>query len=186
MVVKMRSRQGRRLSIPSLWCTSAPHRAHFPSIFCTGIHRSIVLVGKLHRCRVLTWESGDKIRSRCTALGITIRPMRPHLIVWPASMLSIRRTMVFFCDGADSATNNASAARPISLMTGCLSRNKAPLRCKKSTNRVFKAQAEHPDYGKVMMIYWEEKRERQVVEYDARNGRNDLDRILRPELMATY
>jgi hypothetical protein len=51
---------------------------------------------------------------------------------------------------------------------------------------VFKAQAEHPDYGKVMMIYWEEKRERQVVEYDARNGRNDLDRILRPELMATY
>lgn len=53
-------------------------------------------------------------------------------------------------------------------------------------NALVKAQAEHPDYGKVMMIYWEEKREWQIVEYDARNDRNYLDRVLRPELMATY
>lgn len=53
-------------------------------------------------------------------------------------------------------------------------------------NALVKAQAEHPDYGKVMMIYWEEKREWQIVEYDARNDRNCLDRVLRPELMATY
>lgn len=53
-------------------------------------------------------------------------------------------------------------------------------------NALVKAQAEHPDYGKVMMIYWEERREWQVVEYDSRNDRNYLDRVLRPELMATY
>ena len=53
-------------------------------------------------------------------------------------------------------------------------------------NAQVKAQAEHPDYGKVMMIYWEEKREWQIVEYDVRNDRNYLDRVLRPELMATY
>lgn len=53
-------------------------------------------------------------------------------------------------------------------------------------NALVKAQAEHPDYGKVMMIYWEDKREWQIVEYDAKSDRNYLDRVLRPELMATY
>lgn len=53
-------------------------------------------------------------------------------------------------------------------------------------NALVKAQAEHPDYAKVMMIYWEEKRDWQIVEYDPRNDKNYLDRVLRPELMATY
>lgn len=53
-------------------------------------------------------------------------------------------------------------------------------------NAVVKAQAAHPDYGKVMMIYWQERREWQIVEYDAKADRNFLDRILRPELMANY
>lgn len=53
-------------------------------------------------------------------------------------------------------------------------------------NALVKAQAEHPDYGKVMMIYWEERREWKVVEYDPREDRNYLDRVLRPELLPTY
>ena len=40
-----------------------------------------------------------------------------------ASMFPINRTMVSFWGGADSATNNASAAIPTSLMTGWASRN---------------------------------------------------------------
>lgn len=44
----------------------------------------------------------------------------------------------------------------------------------------------HPDYAKVMMIYWEDKREWQIVEYDSRKDSNYLDRVLRPELLATY
>ena len=53
-------------------------------------------------------------------------------------------------------------------------------------NAQVKAQAKHPDYGKVMMIYWLEKREWQIVEYDERADKNFLDRVLRTELMATY
>lgn len=53
-------------------------------------------------------------------------------------------------------------------------------------NALVKAQAEHPDYAKVMMIYWEEKRDWQIVEYDPRTDKNYLDRVLRPELMVTY
>jgi len=53
-------------------------------------------------------------------------------------------------------------------------------------NALIKAQAEHPDYAKVMMIYWEEKRNWQIVEYDSRTDKNYLDRVLRSELMATY
>lgn len=53
-------------------------------------------------------------------------------------------------------------------------------------NAIVKAQAEHPDYAKVMMIYWEEKRNWQVVEYDASTDKNFLDRVLRSELMVTY
>lgn len=53
-------------------------------------------------------------------------------------------------------------------------------------NALVKAQAEHPDYGKVMMIYWEDKRDWQIVEYDPRTDKNYLDRVLRPELMVTY
>ncbi|MGA0602963.1 DEAD/DEAH box helicase [Caulobacter sp. KR2-114] len=53
-------------------------------------------------------------------------------------------------------------------------------------NALVKAQASHPDYGPVMMLYWEDRREWRVVEYDARADRNFLDRALRPELLATY
>lgn len=53
-------------------------------------------------------------------------------------------------------------------------------------NALVKAQAEHPVYGKVMMLYWQDKREWQVVEYDDKDDRNYLDRVLRPELLATY
>lgn len=53
-------------------------------------------------------------------------------------------------------------------------------------NALVKAQAVHPDYGKVMMIYWKDKREWQIVEYDPRNERNFLDRVLRPELLKVY
>lgn len=53
-------------------------------------------------------------------------------------------------------------------------------------NALIKAQAEHPDYAKVMMIYWEEKRNWQIVEYDPKTDKNYLDRVLRSELMARY
>lgn len=53
-------------------------------------------------------------------------------------------------------------------------------------NALVKAQAVHPDYGRVMMLYWEEQREWRVVEYDAQQDRNYLDRTLRIELLATY
>ena len=53
-------------------------------------------------------------------------------------------------------------------------------------NALIKAQAVHPDYGKVMMLYWEEKRDWQVVEYDPKKDCNFLDRVLRTELLASY
>lgn len=53
-------------------------------------------------------------------------------------------------------------------------------------NALVKAQAEHPDYAKVMMVYWEDKREWRVVEYDPSADKNFLDRVLRPELMVSY
>lgn len=53
-------------------------------------------------------------------------------------------------------------------------------------NAKIKAQAKHPDYGQVMMIYWEDKREWRVVEYDQKTDKNFLDRALRPELFASY
>lgn len=53
-------------------------------------------------------------------------------------------------------------------------------------NALVKVQAEHPDYAKVMMVYWEDKREWRVVEYDSTTDKNFLDRVLRPELMVSY
>ena len=53
-------------------------------------------------------------------------------------------------------------------------------------NAQEKAQAEHPSYKKVMMLYWQEKRDWMVVEYDERKDKNFLDRVVRPELMVTY
>lgn len=53
-------------------------------------------------------------------------------------------------------------------------------------NAKIKAQAEHPDYGNVLMIYWEDKRVWRVVEYDPKTDKNFLDRALRSELFASY
>lgn len=53
-------------------------------------------------------------------------------------------------------------------------------------NALVKAQASHPEYGRVMMLYWEAERQWRVVEYDAATDKNILDRMLRPELMAMY
>jgi type III restriction enzyme len=53
-------------------------------------------------------------------------------------------------------------------------------------NAQVKVQAIHPEYGKVMMIYWHEKREWHVVEYNPSTDKNILDRILRMDLLNTY
>ena len=53
-------------------------------------------------------------------------------------------------------------------------------------NSVTKAQAQHPEFGKVMMIYWQESREWRVVEYDSASDKNILDRLLRPEILPVY
>lgn len=53
-------------------------------------------------------------------------------------------------------------------------------------NALVKAQAEHPDYAKVMMVYWENKQEWRVVEYDVTSDKNILDRVLRPILLTSY
>lgn len=53
-------------------------------------------------------------------------------------------------------------------------------------NALAKTQAVHPDYQKVMMLYWEESREWNVVEYDPLNDKNILERPFRVELMSNY
>ena len=53
-------------------------------------------------------------------------------------------------------------------------------------NALVKAQAVHPEYGRVMMLYWENERQWRVVEYDPATDKNILDRTLRTELMAMY
>ncbi len=49
-----------------------------------------------------------------------------------------------------------------------------------------KAQAEHPTYKKVMMLYWQDSRQWMTVEYDDKYDKNQLERVLRPELMVSY
>lgn len=53
-------------------------------------------------------------------------------------------------------------------------------------NALVKAQAEHPAYARVMMLYYDGQREWKVVEYDVRTDKNFLDRVLRKELMVEY
>jgi type III restriction enzyme len=53
-------------------------------------------------------------------------------------------------------------------------------------NALVKAQASHAEYGNVMMIYWQEKREWQIVEYNPKDDKNFLDRVFRFELLSTY
>lgn len=51
---------------------------------------------------------------------------------------------------------------------------------------VVKNLASHPDYGNVMMLFWEDNREWQIVEYDAAKEKNVLERIFRINLMPNY
>lgn len=53
-------------------------------------------------------------------------------------------------------------------------------------NAAEKAQAEHPTYKRVMMLYWENQQKWMTVEYDGKTDKNILDRVLRPELMVGY
>lgn len=53
-------------------------------------------------------------------------------------------------------------------------------------NAQEKAKVEHPTYRKVMMLYWQDSRQWVTVEYDEAHDKNELDRILRPEIMAAY
>lgn len=53
-------------------------------------------------------------------------------------------------------------------------------------NAQEKAQAEHPLYKKVMMLYWEQQRVWMLVEYDDRNDKNILDRVFRTDVMVAY
>lgn len=53
-------------------------------------------------------------------------------------------------------------------------------------NAQEKAQVEHPTYRKVMMLYWQDSQQWVTVEYDEAHDKNELDRILRPELMTAY
>ncbi len=53
-------------------------------------------------------------------------------------------------------------------------------------NARAKAQIEHPDYKKVMMLYWEREERWMVVEYDATQDRNVPDRVWRTGLMVAF
>jgi len=53
-------------------------------------------------------------------------------------------------------------------------------------NAAEKAQAEHPIYKSVMMLYWEDQKRWMTVKYDEKVDKNILDQVLRPELMVGY
>ncbi|GIM47657.1 hypothetical protein DNHGIG_32060 [Collibacillus ludicampi] len=53
-------------------------------------------------------------------------------------------------------------------------------------NAQTKAQAEHPVYKRVMMVYWQKEEKWYVVEYDPITDKNFLSREFRYELMTVY
>jgi len=53
-------------------------------------------------------------------------------------------------------------------------------------NAQAKSQIEHPEYKKVMMLYWEREERWMVVEYDAAQDKNVLDRVWTTGLMVGY
>lgn len=53
-------------------------------------------------------------------------------------------------------------------------------------NAAAKAEAKHPDYGKVLMAYLEEGGAWRVVEYDPKTDKNFLDRALRVDILPSY
>lgn len=53
-------------------------------------------------------------------------------------------------------------------------------------NAQAKSQIEHPEYKKVMMLYWEREERWMVVEYDPAQDKNVLDRVWTTGLMIGY
>lgn len=53
-------------------------------------------------------------------------------------------------------------------------------------NAQAKAQIDHPEYKKVMMLYWEREERWMVVSYDHAQGKNILDRVWNAGLMVGY
>lgn len=53
-------------------------------------------------------------------------------------------------------------------------------------NAQAKAQIDHPEYKKVMMLYWEREERWMVVSYDHAQGKNILDRVWNAGLMMGY
>ncbi|WP_224981280.1 DEAD/DEAH box helicase [Geomonas agri] len=53
-------------------------------------------------------------------------------------------------------------------------------------NAQAKSKIEHPEYKKVMMLYWEREERWMVVEYDPTQDKNLLDRVWYPGLMVGY
>lgn len=53
-------------------------------------------------------------------------------------------------------------------------------------NAHAKSKIEHPDYKKIMMVYWEKEERWMVVEFDHNANKNILDRVMRAELMKSY
>ena len=51
---------------------------------------------------------------------------------------------------------------------------------------VEKAQAQHPDYGNVLMLYWEQEREWKVVQYNYGKMQNELIRDFDPAQMKNF
>jgi len=49
-----------------------------------------------------------------------------------------------------------------------------------------KTQVSHPVYGNPMMLYWKDKEEWMIVEYDENKDQNISDRVFRPNIMKTY
>ena len=49
-----------------------------------------------------------------------------------------------------------------------------------------KTQVKHPVYGKPMMLYWKDKKDWMIIEYDEGKEQNIIDRVFRSSLMKTY
>lgn len=49
-----------------------------------------------------------------------------------------------------------------------------------------KSQIEHPEYKKIMMLYWEKEERWMVVEYDSVQDKNSLDRVWKSSLMVGW
>ncbi|WP_232700236.1 DEAD/DEAH box helicase [Brevibacillus daliensis] len=53
-------------------------------------------------------------------------------------------------------------------------------------NSQIKSQTDHPDYKKVMMLFWEDNERWMIVEYDEDKDKNILDRVFRLTHMKEY